>query len=314
MHRLSLEEDKITVWIYFICSEQNLIMKQFKQNLLYHYISKLKAHWTELEDNSHHNVKFKHLNLLVKYMCTVYILTMSHLASLLKNHKIMYDLLWALFKLNTSVYTTILNAEKPTCYRYNFNKKRTSSAEITYFHVKCHYLDFNGKAFGEVSTTLKIWTFQGAKPIDRLEAFPLTFHQCHKEMREHFVRCGWQFVFLIGQHYVQYHDNAFYIEKNNYIKVSVNSCIMVDVAYFCKANSNYSRLHINDLVRLNSSDCFFIFSDTEVKVVKSSDLDTKAMSDNNLIICSQMMYGWSFDNKQWCKSLSLKYPMKWRSS
>jgi len=68
-------------------------MEQLERNLLYHYILELEAHQTELEGDSHHDVKFKHLNLLVKYMCTAYISTTSRLASLLKNCEITYDLL-----------------------------------------------------------------------------------------------------------------------------------------------------------------------------------------------------------------------------
>lgn len=285
-------------------------MEQLERNLLYHYVLELEAYRTELEGGSHYNVKFKHLNLLVEYMRTAYISTTSRLASLLKNHEITYDLLWALFKPNTPVYTTILDAEKPACYRYDSGEERTSSAGVTYFHVECRYLDFNGKAFGEVSTALGIRTFQGAKPIDRLEAFPLAFHRRQKEIREHFVRCGRQFVSLTGQRHVQYHGNAFYIEKGDYIEVPVDSRIMVDVAYFRKANPNYSRPHINDLARPNSSDCFFIFFNTEAEAVMSSGLDAKAMSEDDLMICSQTVYGWSFGNKQWCKSSSFECPTR----
>jgi hypothetical protein len=88
---------------------------------------------------------------------------------------------------------------------------------------------------------------------------------------------------------------------------------MVDVAYFRKANPNYIRPHINALARPNSSDGFFIFSDTEADAVKSSSLDMKAMSEDDLMICSQTVYGWSFGNKQWCKSLSFEHPVKRRS-
>lgn len=154
------------------------MMKQLEQNLLYHYVLKLKAHWTELKDNNHHNVKFKHLNLLIKYMHTVYILITSYLISFLKNCKIIYDLLWALFKLNIIVYIIILNVKKLTCYRYDFSKKRTPSSRVTYFYVKCHYLNFNRKAFNEVLTAFRIWIFQDAKQINRFKTFFFAFHWC----------------------------------------------------------------------------------------------------------------------------------------
>ena len=90
-------------------------MKQLERNLLYHYISELEAHQTKLEDDADNDAKFKHLDLLVDYIRAAYISTSYHLASLLKNREITYDLLWALFKPNTEIYTTVLDAEKPAC-------------------------------------------------------------------------------------------------------------------------------------------------------------------------------------------------------
>ena len=232
---------------------------------MYHYVHELGAHRTELEDNTHGDVKLKHLNLLVEYIHTTYASTTSRLASLLKNREITYDLLWALFKPNTTIYTTILDAEKPACYRYNVGKERATTTGITYFHVECRYLDFNGQVFGEVSTALGMGTFQGAKRIDSLEAFPLAFHRRQKEMREHCVRCGRHFISLTGQRHVQYRGNAFYIEKGDYVEVPVDSRIMVDVAYFRKVNPNYARPHINELARPSSSDGFYNFWGTEAE-------------------------------------------------
>ena len=61
--------------------------------MLYHYIPKLEAHRTDLEDDTNSNAKLKHLDLLVKYIHAAYISTSSRLTSLLKNRKITYDLL-----------------------------------------------------------------------------------------------------------------------------------------------------------------------------------------------------------------------------
>jgi hypothetical protein len=242
---------------------------------------------------------------LFEYIRTTYASTTSRLASHFKNREITYDLLWALFTPKTPLYTTILDAEKPACYTYDSGSERKKNG-VTYFHVGCHYLDFNGQVFGEVSTALGISTFPGAKRIDRLEAFPLKFHRRHKEMREYFVRCGRQFVSLMGQHHVQYHGNAFYIQKGGYVEVPVDSRIMVDVAYFREVNPNYTRPQINELARQDLSSSYILFSDADSDEVKSSGLDTKTMSEGELMVCSQTVYGWSFGNKKWRKSSSLQ--------
>jgi len=296
-----------------ICSERNLTTKQLERNLLYHYVVELEARRAELEDDTDNDAKFKHLNLLVEYIRAAYVSTSSRLASLFKNREITYDLLWALFKPNMEIYTTILDAEKPACCRYDSGKERTTSTGITYFHVECRLLDFNGQVFGEVSSALGMGKFQGAKRVDRLEAFPLEFHGHQKEMKEYFVRCGRQFASLMGQHHVQYRGNAFYIEKGEYVEVPVDSRIMVDVAYFRKINPNYTRPHINELARPSSSNNTYIlfFSDTEAEEVKTNGLDTTTMSEGDLMICSQTVYGWSFGNKRWRKPSSPEHSTGW---
>jgi len=276
-------------------------------------MAELEAHRTELEDDTDNDAKVKHLNLLVEYIRAAYISTSSRLASLLKDRKITYDLLWALFRPNMEIYTTVLDAEKPACCRYDSGKERTTNTGIAYFHAECRLLDFNGHVFGEVSSALGIGKFQGAKRVDRLEAFPLEFHGHQKKMKEYFVRCGRQFASLMGQHHVQYRGNAFYIEKGEYVEVPVDSRIMVDVAYFRKINPNYTRPHINELARPSSSNNTYIlfFSDTDAEEVETNGLDTTTMSEGDLMICSQTVYGWSFGNKRWRKPSSPKRSTRW---
>jgi hypothetical protein len=97
---------------------------------------------------------------------------------------------------------------------------------------------------------------------------------------------------LIGQYHAQYRGNAFYIENGDYVKVPVDSGIMVDVAYFRKVNPNYARPRINELARPGSSNSIFIFSsDTETDKIKHNGLDKKTISDEELMICSRMVYG-----------------------
>ena len=263
----------------------------------------MEAYRIKFESDSQHNARLKHLNLLVEYVRVAYISTTARVTSLLENREIIYDLLWALFKPNTNIYTTILDAEKPACYRYDFGNKQTINGGTSYFHGECRCLDLNGQVFGEVSTALGIRKFQGAKQVHRLEAFPLEFHRHQQKMEEYLVTCGRQFVSVMGQHHVQYRGNAFYIEQGQYVEVPVDSRIMVDVAHFRKVNSNYARPYINELARPSLLNNIYIFFDTETEEVKSNGLDTTTIKENDLMICSQTVYGWSFGNKRWRKPL-----------
>jgi len=126
---------------------------------LYYYIRKLKIYQTEFENNIDNNIKLKYFNLLIKYICTIYISTLSYFVLLLKNCKIIYNLLYILFKLNIKIYTIVFNAKKLICCQYNSSKKRITSSKILYFYIKYCLLDFNKQIFNKVFTVSKIEIF-----------------------------------------------------------------------------------------------------------------------------------------------------------
>jgi hypothetical protein len=113
------------------------------------------------------------LELLIDYIKRAYGPTRQSLNPLLEDCHITYDLLWALFKPNTLVYTTCFGTGKPRCVKYDFGEERKTNSGVKYFHMEGRYLDFNGKVLSEVAIHLLIKRFRGAKRIDTLEVFPL---------------------------------------------------------------------------------------------------------------------------------------------
>ncbi|KAI9726527.1 MAG: hypothetical protein M1835_003773, partial [Candelina submexicana] len=210
-----------------------------EQNLLYNRL-------TELQEYQCDPSSLKHFNLLVNFVKTTYSSTTKRLIALLENHEITYDLLWALFKPNTVVYTTCFGTGKPRCVRYDFGEERTTSNGVEYFHLECRYVDFDGKVFGETSIELAIVKFRGTKRINSLDAFPLEYHPSKDEVKANLVECGHKFVSLMGVHHRQYRGDAFYMRKGQPIKVPVNSRVMIDAVYFQEANPNYTRPRINE--------------------------------------------------------------------
>ncbi len=87
--------------------------------------------------------------------------------------EITYNLLWALFKLNTFTYITCPGIKKLRCIKYDFSKERTISNRVVYFYIKGRYIDFNGKVFSEVPINIGILKFCGSKLINSLNVFPL---------------------------------------------------------------------------------------------------------------------------------------------
>ncbi len=176
-------------------------------------------------------------------------------------------------------------------------EEKTMAAGITYFHMECRYLDFDGAVFGEVSAALGIAKFAGVKRIVTLAAFPLAYHPRGSEMRTSLVERGRRFVSL-GVYHLQYYGNAFFMENGEVVEVPVKSRIMVDAVFFRENNPNYVRPRISGLTEKKSlNDAWFAF--VPENEVKSNGREPNKMTEDDLLLCSLTVRGWSFGNKLW---------------
>jgi hypothetical protein len=172
---------------------------------------------------------------------------------------------------------------------------------VEYFHIGCHYLDSDGKVFGEVSTALGIEKFRGTLRINSLGAFPLPYHQKEKETRAYLEKCGRKFLKLTNVHHCQYQGIAFYMKKNRPVKLFVNSRIMVDAAYFREANPNYAKPSIDKPDKERSSRYDWYGGDDDPpkssNAVKSNGIEPLDVKGDDLLICSPTVLGFSLGIK-----------------
>ena|SRR5438552_4176415 len=151
--------------------------KQVERNVLYNYLSELEAYQANSDyDRGPDPSALKHLDTLVNRIKTDYKVTTESLLPLLEKGEITYDLLWALFKPNTLVYTACFGTGKPRCIIFDYGEEKTTKHNSKYYHMSCRYLDFNGNVFGEAPTEVGIPKFRGRKRINTLDAFPLRYH------------------------------------------------------------------------------------------------------------------------------------------
>ena len=259
----------------------------------------MEAYQIKLSDDVGQNAaELKHLSLLTDFIKSKYASTTDHLIPLLENGEITYELLWALFKSNTIVYTISLDTEKFLCIRFDMGEEKTTATGITYFHLKCRYFDSDGAVFGEVSAALGIAKFAGVKRIVILAAFLFAYHPRRREMKTNLVQRGRRFVSLLGVHHLQYYENAFFMEKGEVVEVPVKGRIMIDAAFFRENNLNYVRSRINGLIEKKSLDdgWFTLVPENEVK---SNGRESIKMEENDLLLCSLTVRGWSVGNNLW---------------
>jgi hypothetical protein len=251
--------------------------------------------------------------LLIDHMKKIYAPTAERLRPLLQHGEITWDLLWALFKPNTSVYTTCFGTKKPRCVTYDSFEEKINKAKKKYFSMDCQFFDFDCKTFGKASIELVIPKFRGPKRINTLPAFPLKYHLDEKQVKFDLVECGRKFVRLIGTHHVHCHGEAFLMYRGEPARFSVNSRVMIDADFFWKMNPNYSRPR-TDLAGTrppgNSLSVVYVGGPPSPppgsrEQVKSDGVELDDLTEGDFLVCCPTVLGFSFGDKLWGESRPL---------
>ena len=232
---------------------------------------------------------------------TTYESTTQRLLSLLENEEITYDLLWALFKPNSRIYTTCFGTGKPRCVIYDGGEENETDYWVKYYNMECRYLDYDGRLFGEASINLTVVKFRGRKRISTLKAFPLQYHPDKDRAKAELLGYGRKFISLLGAHHRHSRGAAFYMKEREAVKVSVDSRIMLDAAFFRKMNPNYIRPQPDELVKkkADDDDYFENFPESSRGQVKDNGVEPTRIEEDDLLICCPTVPGFSLGDKLW---------------
>jgi hypothetical protein len=86
-----------------------------------------------------HQLGTEQLRLLVGYLKSTYADTTQTMLSLLSTGYITYELLWALFKLNSLIYTTCSGTHKPRCSVLSSDTVVITAVNRPYCTTSCKY-------------------------------------------------------------------------------------------------------------------------------------------------------------------------------
>jgi hypothetical protein len=248
----------------------------------------------------------QHLDLLINHIREDYATITNRLVSLFENDEITYDLLWAIYKPSTVLYTTCFGTGKPRCVMYDYGEEKKAQDDTKYYNMTCRYLDYDGSVFGEATTEIVIPKFRGAKRINSLRAFPLRYHQDESTVKASLLATGRKFISLIGSNHRHCQGAAFtFDEKGELVKLWVNSRIMVDAAFFRKINPNYSKPRMGEMRKTNSDSLdfsdFFDYPLSPSNQIKNADIVPTEMKERDFLICCPTVPGFSFGDKIWGK-------------
>jgi hypothetical protein len=247
------------------------------------------------------------LDLLIRTIKDRYRLTTERLVPLLEEGKITYDLLWALFKANSHIISICPGSSKLRCLRYDIGEEKKTDQGVEYFELQSQYLDFDGKVFGTVLAKLAIEKFCGARQIHTLDAFPLGFHPTHEKTRESLATRGQKFIELLGSHHQSYRGHAFFQHKDGLVRKTINSRIMIDAQQFRKSIPSYPRFFTKKSDFELDVFGMFVSSRESDPRVKNNGRVPGEMEEDDRLICSPTVMGFSLADKFWGKFITNLY-------
>ncbi|KAF2177301.1 hypothetical protein K469DRAFT_742614, partial [Zopfia rhizophila CBS 207.26] len=267
--------------------------------LLFNFLPELESYQSSASNNSENTLRLKHLGLLVDFIKTSHQSTAKRLVLLLRRREITYDLLPALFKPNSEIYTTCRGTSVSRCFKYNYKEEKTELNSSKFFCIDGRYIDFDGKMLGEANIRCSIPKFR-------------------EETRNELIKLGRAFCSLRGVHHVQYASRAFQVkEKREIASQHVKSRIMVDAAFFQQMNPDYPapRIHKSKPGVID----IFLFSlldpDRNDSRVKYVDMDPDRIEDHEFLVCSPTVLGFSLDDKLFLEfTVANISDIKWNSS
>ncbi len=147
-----------------------LTRTQIEQYVLFHFLPELDQCAESMNNGSDcEPTDVEHLCLLIDHLKHTYATTSQRLDSMLQHGQITYDLLWALFKPGSHVYTTCFGTGEPRCVLFDAGEDTTHD-DLEFFKLECRFLDYDGVKFGEAGVFLRVAKFRGPKPIEAIEA------------------------------------------------------------------------------------------------------------------------------------------------
>ena len=218
-----------------------------------------------------------HLKALIEYLEDSFERTSKSLEPLLENGEITFDLVWALFIPSQSIFSIHYGSEQPRCLTYVTGEYKNTNEDGQCFELDCRYLDYDGKRFGEVTTSLRIPEFRATRKITTLDAYPLKYHAEKEAMQEELIARGRKFISLLGINHLHYDGLAFRIVECKPVKFRSKGRLMIDVMAFREEDPNYRKGRVDPRQGVSEKD----------------------LSDDDLLRCAPTLQGFSFASKIW---------------
>ncbi|KAL8718385.1 MAG: hypothetical protein Q9225_004477 [Loekoesia sp. 1 TL-2023] len=263
-------------------------------NLMFHSLPGLESRRQQEERKAQPDATtIEHLSTAIQFVYEDFGSRIADLESLLEHRQITYELLWAIFPLRTLVFTKETLLEQPQIMRIIETEYHKGQDGI-FFDMGCQIIAHDGEDFGTSYQEIRIPIFDGAREVEDLTAFPLSFHRKEGALRNELINRGKKYIKFLDP-VCQAYDGTAAMEveksgKNTVQKFHCTGRAMTDPVIF---------KHHNYGTKLCT-------------VVYKTNRNRTSLSEEDLLLCPATIPGFSFSAKIWAAfALSKLEPVVW---
>ncbi|GFP60418.1 26S proteasome regulatory subunit 4 [Trichoderma asperellum] len=192
-----------------------------------------------------------------------------------------HQCLWMAFRPSDLIYVSAKGYEDERIYRLVSMeyKERILSSVAFAWCIKALCIVSDGNMFGERQVDFTINQFHGIRQLHALPVFPLKYHPEAARIYAQWLNRGKKFCGLYSWHYLQYNGVAELLDDDQSLPLMKDECSFSDWSTTARPTTAFIPAHS-----------------------KSFDpkLDEhRRMSDDDYVICSSKVAGYSLDHKQW---------------
>ncbi|OAG03183.1 P-loop containing nucleoside triphosphate hydrolase protein [Paraphaeosphaeria sporulosa] len=267
---------------------------------LFHYRDELNAY---AQANSDEDVK-QHVTYLLKYVRQALRKEIAsyetHMASNTETPGLDFDNLWMVFRPGDLLYHNI-NGEGQVCRLRSMRIQECNTQPLRYakfWYLSCEIIKCDGEDFIYSWGNTSIFVYDGFRSLSDLEIIPLRFHKDNLRIRESLMARGRVFLTLLGVNHRNYRGTA---------------RIFKDIDD--DGDAEYETLEVRDFHCIQSDadgrvvvDCEEYVSNIDPsmsdyiqgsKLIRGKDMEHEKLCDDDILICSQEIAGFSFQHRRW---------------
>jgi len=267
------------------------------------------------------------VDVLLDWLHCDYRTTIATIKNLVSHGEIKWEYLYAILVPRSIIVAQCAITGEPTAYKIKSVIRSCSDGSPAY-QLTCESIDLidkpttNAVVVGRVETIIHLKMFKGTVKITTLDAYPIQYHSSPNELRQSLMERGRKWVSLTGVQHKQYKGIAALQSGDKILKHNIDSRVMLDRVTFKKLNTNYqfpnpvlpSAPDVNGIRRPPSPHqpvddwgnaitpippMSVGYQSQRVQTTQRDDSGDIDLSDDDLVLASAVVYGFSLTDKIW---------------